>query len=342
MTVRCLILGVIAVLGGLINAAGPARAEDPASAPPQLSLPIDCEPRKTCFIQNFVDLDAGKGVRDFACGSATYDGHTGVDFRLLSAAAAHFGVPVLASADGVVKAMRDGVSDIFPRNARAADIQGRECGNGVLIEHGNGWETQYCHMKQGSVRVVKDQTVKRGDRLGDVGFSGKADFAHLHLTVRHNGKAVDPFLPDAADGACLRDSKQPGLWKPEVVAKFQYKSGEIIGSGFAGEPPDHQVLEVDHARTAPVNQNSAALLFYGRFLNVIAGDRFRIVISGPGGDIIEELTRPLERNQAHYVAFAGKKRTGRPWPTGRYEGRIELVRDGGVIAASLGQMQMAP
>lgn len=307
----------------------------------QLSLPLDCEPRKTCFIQNFVDLDAGTGVRDFACGSATYDGHTGVDFRVLSAAAATSGVPVLAAADGVVKARRDGVTDIFMRNAKPGDIKGRECGNGVLIDHGDGWETQYCHMKQGSVAVAKDQTVKRGERLGEVGYSGKADFAHLHLTVRHNGKIIDPFLPDAIDGACQRDGKSAGLWKPEIVAKFRYKAGEIIGAGFAGEPPDHTVLETDHLRVTPVSATSPALLFYGRFLHVSAGDRFRVIITGPGGDILEEMTQPLPRHQAHHVAFAGKKRDERPWPAGRYEGRIELVREGAVIAASLGQAVIA-
>ncbi len=36
---------------------------------PQLSLPLACEPHKTCFIQNYVDLDPGAGVRDYACGS---------------------------------------------------------------------------------------------------------------------------------------------------------------------------------------------------------------------------------------------------------------------------------
>lgn len=304
---------------------------------PEFSLPVTCDPRATCFIQNFVDLDAGPGVRDFACGAATYDGHSGVDFRVLSAAATASGVPVLAAADGVVKGRRDGVSDIFIRDNKAAVIKGRECGNGVLLDHGNGWETQYCHLKQGSIGVAEGQSVKQGDRLGDVGFSGKADFAHVHFSVRKDAKVIDPFLPDAVDGACRKDPKATGLWKPEVLAKFAYKSGEIIGAGFAGGPPTLDALEKDHGNVVAASATAPALIFYGRFINLLGGDRLRVVIDGPGGSFTEELTEPLERNKASYMTFAGKKRTISAWPPGRYQGRVEIVRDGAVIATRVAE-----
>jgi len=141
----------IALMLGVLFAQ-PTLAEDR----PQLSLPIACEPHKTCFIQNYVDLDPGPGVRDYSCGRATYDKHSGVDFRILSAEAAKSQVPVLAAADGTVKNTRDGVEDIFFKKAKPEEVAGRECGNGVIIDHGGGWETQYCHLKRGSVRVAKD------------------------------------------------------------------------------------------------------------------------------------------------------------------------------------------
>jgi hypothetical protein len=306
----------------------------------QLSLPLVCEPHSTCFIQSYVDLDAGPGVRDFACGGATYDGHSGVDFRLLSAASSIAGIAVIASADGTVKGVRDGVPDIFAKDGKADDVKGRECGNGVLIEHSGGWETQYCHMKQGSVRAAKGQAVKRGDRLGDVGFSGKADFAHVHLTVRHDGKVIDPFLPSAIDSACQKDAKAPTLWTAEVAAKFPYKNGEIIGAGFAGEPVGLDALEKDNSNVAALTPASPALIFYGRFINLLAGDRARVVVDGPGGSFIEELSPPLDRNKASYVSYAGKKRQNQPWPSGRYEGRVEIVREGAVIATKLGQIEL--
>ncbi len=326
--------GLTAILGLL--AAGAALAGER----PELSAPLACEPHKTCFIQSYVDLDAGPGIRDFSCGTATYDKHTGVDFRVLSAEASKAGIPVLASAGGAVKGVRDGERDIFVSQTNREDIKGRECGNGVVLDHGDGWETQYCHMKQGSVSVSKGQSVKRGDRLGDVGYSGMAEFAHVHLSVRHNDKVIDPFLPDAVDGACQRDAKGAGMWLPAAAAAFPYKSGEILISGFAGEPPDHAALEVDHARLAPLTPASPALLFFGRFINLKAGDRVRLVVNGPGGSLVEQLSGPIDRNKATFTSYAGKKRKELPWPLGRYEGRVEIVRDGAVIAASVGTHDM--
>ena len=61
----------------------------------QLSLPLDCVPGKTCFVQQYVDVKAGPGAEDYACGRATYDGHKGTDFRLPTLAEARKGVAVL-------------------------------------------------------------------------------------------------------------------------------------------------------------------------------------------------------------------------------------------------------
>jgi hypothetical protein len=328
-----------AVLGAVLPAfavLAPALAEDR----PQLSLPLACEPHKTCFIQNYVDLDPGPGVRDYACGTATFDQHSGVDFRVLSAAVTKSQVPVLASADGTVKGLRDGVADVFFKKAKKQDVSGRECGNGVILDHGSGWETQYCHMRKGSIRVTQGQVVKRGDQLGEVGFSGMADFAQVHLTVRHNGKVIDPFLPDAVDGACVQGSAGSGLWEPSAAAAFPYKNGEMIAADFAGAPPNVDALEVDHRDVAPLTPASDTLLLYGRFINLLKGDRVRLVATGPDGALFDETATALDRNKATFVTFAGKRRGDKPWPDGRYNGRVELMRDGGVIATGVVEVEI--
>lgn len=307
---------------------------------PSLSLPIACEPHWTCFIQNYVDIDPGPGVRDYACGMATYDQHSGVDFRLLSAAATKSSVAVLAAAEGTVKATRDGVSDLFFKKAKPQDVAGRECGNGVILDHGDGWETQYCHLRKGSVRVAKGQAVRRGEQLGDAGFSGMADFAQVHLTVRHQGKIIDPFLPDAVDGACIRESTASGLWEPAAAAAFPYRNGEMITAEFAGAPPDSNALEVDHRDVTPLTPASETLVLYGRFINLLKGDRVHFVASGPDGPIFDETAAALDRGKATYVAFTGKRRGERPWPAGRYNGRVALMRDQGVIATRIVTFEM--
>ncbi len=311
---------------------GPALADDR----PQLSLPLACQPHKTCFIQTYVDVDPGKGVKDYMCGTATYDQHSGVDFRLLSAAAAtKTPFPVLASADGTVKAVRDGVADDFFNKSNAKTVAGRECGNGVIIEHGGGWETQYCHMRKGSVHVTKGQAVKRGDQLGEAGFSGMADFAQVHLSVRHDGKIVDPFLPDAVDGKCDPNARGPGLWEPSAAAAFPYRNGEMIGAAFAGDAPSVTALEVDDQDVVPLTETSADVVLYGRFINLKKGDRVQFVANGPGGSLFDESAAPLDHDKATYVAFVGRRRAKDPWTKGHYEGHVALVRDGAVIATNV-------
>ncbi len=121
------------------------------------------------------------------------------------------GVDVLAAAPGRVLRMRDGVPDISARDRRAPAVEGTECGNGLIVAHGGGWETQYCHLAKGSIAVQPGEMVGAGQRLGRVGMSGLAEFPHLHFTLRRNGKIVDPFAPQAAPGTC-GDSAPSSLW----------------------------------------------------------------------------------------------------------------------------------
>ena len=119
-----------------------------------LSLPVGCEVRGNCFVQNYVDHDPSSSYRDFSCGARTYDGHDGTDFRLPSMSAMRAGVAVLAVADGEVTGVRDGEKDISIRVIGKAAIAGRECGNGVFLRHPYGWDTQYCHLASGSVELT--------------------------------------------------------------------------------------------------------------------------------------------------------------------------------------------
>ena len=94
--------------------------------------------------------------------------HSGTDFR------ADPGTPVLAAGDGVV---------VF------AGRQGGY-GNVIYIDHGGGVVTRYAHLRE--IETRKDATVSAGDRIGQVGSTGRATGPHLHFEVRLDGRAVDP------------------------------------------------------------------------------------------------------------------------------------------------------
>ncbi|GMV99622.1 MAG: hypothetical protein AMXMBFR84_07610 [Candidatus Hydrogenedentota bacterium] len=63
-------------------------------------------------------------------------------------------------------------------------------GNMVRVDHGNGLETVYGHMRK--ILVSEGTEVSRGDVLGEVGSTGRSTGNHVHYEVRKNGRQVDP------------------------------------------------------------------------------------------------------------------------------------------------------
>jgi Membrane proteins related to metalloendopeptidases len=65
-------------------------------------------------------------------------------------------------------------------------------GNTVIIDHGNGLWTLYGHIRNGGIKVEKGQSVKKGQKIAEVGSTGDSTGPHLHFEVRKNQVAVDP------------------------------------------------------------------------------------------------------------------------------------------------------
>ncbi|SEV92762.1 Peptidase family M23 [Cognatiyoonia koreensis] len=288
-------------------------AATPVAGEFSLELPIDCILDDTCHIQQFVDRDPTSGASDFQCGSLTYDGHKGTDFALPSLAAQAEGVAVLAAAPGRVVGVRNDMLDALQNGPDAPDITDRECGNGVVIRHDDGWETQYCHMAQGSVTVIQNQIVAAGDTLGMVGLSGQTQFPHLHLSVRKNGDVVDPFDPD--NSARCGPATQT-LWAQTI----ETPAGGLITSGFSASVPEFAAIKAGAVGATELAAQDPIVIWTYAFGSK-PGDTLTLSITGPEGEVIRE-TVILDRTQAQLFRAIGRRAPVGGWPAGDYEGQV--------------------
>lgn len=95
--------------------------------------------------------------------------HSGIDF------VAKVGTPIQAAGDGtILKAGWDGAYGLT-----------------VEISHAEGYVSKYAHA--GKIDVVVGQQVKRGQKLAEVGMTGRTTGAHLHFEILRNGQFVNPM-----------------------------------------------------------------------------------------------------------------------------------------------------
>ncbi|MBE9223936.1 M23 family metallopeptidase [Phormidium sp. LEGE 05292] len=302
----------------------------------KLGLPINCTLGKDCFIMHYLDRDPSPAAIDFACGQLTYDTHNGTDFAIPDERAMAKGVAVKAVASGKVLRIRDGVPDI--RVADQTDksrVQGIECGNGVVIDHGNGWQSQYCHLRQGSVVVKPNTSVASGAVLGMVGESGLASFPHVHLTVRYQDKVVDPFVGTGSSQGC-NVARQP-LWQKPL----EYVPTGLIRAGFASKQPEMAEIWQGQLAETTLAKNNPALLFWVQAFGVRQGDEEQFRLIAPDGKTVINSKQPLKSTHRVWLSYVGKKNSAsQPLVPGVWRGEYRLVRGNKVLIESIREVQL--
>ncbi len=305
---------------------------------PILALPVDCDMGTVCTIHKYFDHDPGPGRLDYACGRLSLDGDTGADFRVPNYPVMREGVAVIAAADGVVRARRDGMADISVRKTGQAAVKDRFAGNAVVLTHADGWETQYSHLRKGSVRVEVGQRVMSGDVLGLIGLSGNTEFPHVEFTVRHNGQPVDPFVgerdsqPGAGNGPYQCTGERSPLWSEAAQAELDYSPTGVLSAGFAPEAANVEKARQGRYGQSLITRQSPAMVFWVDVFGAEQGDIQEFHLVGPdGAELVSGNTR-LEKNNIAWFAFAGKKRPEAGWLVGPYRGVYRLERDGVVVA----------
>ncbi len=292
--------------------------------------PLSCTYGEDCWPVNYVDVDPGEGaVSDFKCKRKSYDAHKGTDFALRSVSQMREGVDVLASAAGKVLRARDGESDDLKTEEEFAEIsaKNRDCGNGVLIDHGNGLQTIYCHLKKDSIVVKPKQKVKAGQKIGQVGMSGRAEFPHVYFGVLWEGGVVDPFTGALNTKGC--GQMKGNMWLEGLPVS--YEEVVIFDGGFRAQVPDFKAIQSgDDENPIALPLRSAALVFWSGFYNVEKGDEVVMRIMDPEGNVFTERKEIVPMTRARQYYFTGRKIGHVQLRAGEYKGRVFIRRGEGI------------
>jgi len=97
---------------------------------------------------------------------------------------AHNGIDIAVPRGTKVQAMTDGVVRLSANNFYYA-------GNYILLDHGQGLNSFYLHLKKSFVK--EGEQVKKGEVIGEVGTTGRSTGPHLHWGVQWFSKRIDPF-----------------------------------------------------------------------------------------------------------------------------------------------------
>ncbi len=294
------------------------------AAEPQLILPAACMPGQDCWVVNHVDMNpAPDKAEDFTCGKRTYEGHEGTDFGVRDLNAMKAGVSVLAAAPGKVLRVRDAMPDAQPSATEIASLlaDNKGCGNGVLVDHGGGWQSIYCHLKAGSITVKPDDQVTVGQSIAQIGQSGAAEFPHLHFGLFFEGKTVDPFSGTFAMDGCGK-IKNP-MWLYGI--HIEYEPLAIFAAGFSTVVPDFNHIRQDTSSPDKTTPAIDVLAFWVGLYGMRAGDQIMLRVTAPDGEIFAENKITQETDKSRQFYYVGRK-IGDPLLPGLYRATATIER----------------
>ena len=134
--------------------------------------------------------------------------------RKTTRATVRYGAEVLAVANGLVVATKDGIPENVPGiTSRAVPITSETVGgNHIVLDLGGGRYAFYAHFQPGSLKVKVGDRVTRGQVIGLVGNSGNSTEPHLHF---HISDGVSPLgsegLPYVLTGRRACRCRMPAL-----------------------------------------------------------------------------------------------------------------------------------
>ncbi|MBB5209652.1 M23 family metallopeptidase [Chiayiivirga flava] len=198
---------------------------------------------------NHVDHDGTfpAKLRDYSCGTRTYDTAAGYNHRGTDIGLWPFGwqtmaqesVAVTAAAGGRIVLRRDGRYD------RNCSMDAPDDPNMVFVQHDDGTVGWYLHLKKDSLTAKQvGQRVEAGEYLGAVGSSGVSTGPHLHFELRadnsNSAAVIDPYQGQC-NAVASRWAEQPEYLAPRLLAVATHDAAPVVDAG-CGQPenPNYQ------------------------------------------------------------------------------------------------------
>jgi murein DD-endopeptidase MepM/ murein hydrolase activator NlpD len=213
-------------------------------------------------------------------------------------------LPVLATADGTVVQVVDGVPD----NAVGETNLKENWGNLVMLHHGLGVYSMVCHLSPGSIKVALGQVVRRGDELGACGASGRSPVPHVHFQIQATGRIGAPtLLVELHDVVAVRQDSEVllGTWTPakgDVVRNIEVEPdlerllrlpyGEALEFRRDGEEAAERVVpDIDLYGNVLLRSGRGGVLYYD-----LEGGLFTVYDAlGPSASVLHLLHAALGR-----------------------------------------------
>lgn len=295
-----------------------------ASASP-LMFPLVCEAGQGCFVIGYPDVDkTPDSAKDYACGPATHESDPFLRIGLPDVATLTLGMFVVAADKGRVIDATDGLSDTVAASKAQIKKGTSVCGNGVVIDHGRGLTTAYCHLRRGSIRVKNGDVVEKGQVIASAGQSGVALWPQLAFSIQKNGYTIDPITGGSPAEGCGFKARDV-VELPEVFKTYQ--PAAIVNLGFSIGPQTSQNVALGKAeRFAQIAPSSPSITLWGMIVGLKKGDTVKTTLADGRGRIFHQQNLVMDQDRERQLINFGRQRGYAYWRAGTYSGEVVVTR----------------
>jgi hypothetical protein len=296
----------------------PAKAQE-------MAFPLVCEPGLSCWIIGYPDVSRDHTGQDYACGPGAAPGDLFLRIGLANVSVIPRGVYVLAAGNGVVQDVSNDAADLVIASKAQLKTGASLCGNGIIINHGMGTQTAYCHLRKDSIRVKKGDRVVKGQVIAAAGQSGLATWPQLGFSIQKGGYFLDPVTGVSPEEGC-------GLKPRPLIALpapfMEYQPVSIVALGFSNaKAVEQRVVLGKEPRVAVIDRMDKTINLWGMVLGLRKGDEIEVRMRDPRGRSFYFMKLTADQDRDRQLINVSRDRGYVGWRIGTYTGEVKVTRN---------------